>query len=93
MEQRVRARVVVSGVVQGVYFRGAAEDQARHLGLDGWVRNNPDATVEAVFEGAEYAVRAAVEWMSHGPSSAIVEDIQTRWEEPAGESGFRIIYS
>lgn len=88
MEQRVRAHVHVYGVVQGVWFRGSAEEQARHLQLDGWIRNCPDASVEAVFEGPDYAVRQAVEWMSHGPSSAIVEHINTDWEEPQGESGF-----
>ncbi len=88
MDQRVRARVTVWGVVQGVYFRGAAQEEARRLGLDGWVRNRPDGSVEAVFEGPGHAVREAVEWMSHGPSSAIVEHIQTEWEEPTGEQGF-----
>ncbi|HEY3317002.1 MAG TPA: acylphosphatase [Coriobacteriia bacterium] len=92
MDQRVRARVKVYGVVQGVYFRGAAQEEARHLGLDGWVSNRPDGSVEAVFEGPEYAVREAVEWMSHGPTSAIVEHIVTEWEEPTGETGFGLRY-
>jgi acylphosphatase len=90
MEQRVRAHVTVWGVVQGVYFRGAAQEEARHLGLDGWVRNQPDGSVEAVFEGPDFAVRQAVEWMSHGPSSAIVEHINTEWEEPENVAGFAL---
>jgi acylphosphatase len=92
MDHIVRARVVVSGVVQGVFFRGSAVDEARRLGLNGWVRNEPDGSVQAIFEGPENEVREAVEWMSHGPSSAIVEDIQIAWEEPRGEPGFHMAH-
>jgi acylphosphatase len=90
MERRVRAHVVVSGVVQGVFFRASAEETAGRLGLDGWVRNRPEGSVEAVFEGPEDRVREAVEWAAHGPPSAVVEDIQVSWEEAADESGFRM---
>lgn len=90
MSDIVRARVVVSGVVQGVFFRASARDQAGRLGLDGWVRNRPDGGVEAVFEGPADRVREAVEWMSHGPPSAVVEDIEVTREEPTSESGFSV---
>ncbi len=92
MGHTVRAHVVVSGVVQGVFFRASAREEAGRLGVDGWVRNRPDGAVEAVFEGSEERVREAVEWMSHGPSSAVVEDCQVSWEEPAGERGFSLRY-
>jgi acylphosphatase len=90
MERTVRAHVIVSGVVQGVFFRGTTQDEAGRLGLAGWVRNRPEGTVEAVFEGPEQLVREALEWASHGPRSAVVEDIQVEWEEPVGETGFRM---
>jgi acylphosphatase len=92
MERTVRAHVVVSGVVQGVYFRAATRDEAGRLSLDGWVRNRADGAVEAVFEGDEDRVREAVEWMSHGPPSAVVEDWQVGWETPTGETGFSLRY-
>lgn len=91
-ELTVRARVHVYGVVQGVWFRGSAQEQARHLGLSGWVRNLADSSVEMVFEGPEYAVRQAVEWASHGPTSALVEHIDFVWEDPEGEVGFDTRY-
>jgi acylphosphatase len=88
----VRARVRVDGVVQGVWFRGSTRDEAVRLGLDGWVRNQPDGSVEAVFEGPEQAVREAVEWASHGPPHAVVEDIDVTWEDPVDETGFSLRY-
>ena len=59
----VRARVVVWGVVQGVFFRGTCRRQALNHGLAGWVRNNPDGSVEAVFEGSAPDVEALIAWM------------------------------
>ncbi len=91
-EGDVRARVVVGGVVQGVFFRASARDEAARLGLSGWVRNLPGGDVEAAFEGPEGDVRAAIDWMSQGPPSAIVKHITTSWEEPKGEVGFRLRY-
>ena len=73
---RVRAHVVVSGRVQGVWFRESARRRAVELGVVGWVRNLPDSRVEAVFEGDEAAVRAAVDFMRDGPPHAHVGDVQ-----------------
>jgi acylphosphatase len=53
---RIRRRVVVHGRVQGVFFRGRTQEEARRTGIDGWVRNLPDGAVEAVFEGEAAAV-------------------------------------
>lgn len=86
----VRAHVIVRGVVQGVWFRGSTQDQAERLGLGGWVRNLPDGSVEAAFEGPEEAVREAVAWVGVGPRSAIVESVETEWETPVGERDFRM---
>jgi acylphosphatase len=85
-----RAHVWVSGVVQGVFFRGTTAEQARALGLDGWVRNLPDGRVEAVFQGDATNVGAAVEWVRHGPPRAIVESVETVFEPLGPEIGFRV---
>lgn len=83
-----RARVLVSGDVQGVFFRDSTRQQAERLGLAGWVRNLPDGRVEAVFEGPADAVRQAVEWCRTGPDNARVEDVSTQDEEAEGLTGF-----
>ena len=85
-----RARVVVSGSVQGVFFRTKTRDRARSLGVAGWIRNVPDGTVEAVFEGDDERVGSMVEWCRRGPSGASVEDVEVEWVEPEAEVGFSI---
>ncbi|MBI5562381.1 MAG: acylphosphatase [Deltaproteobacteria bacterium] len=76
----VRARLVISGVVQGVYFRANTAEVAERLGVCGWVRNNPDGTVEAVFEGGEEAVGKVIEWCRVGPPRARVDGVAVSWE-------------
>ena len=83
---RVRAHVTVSGRVQGVFFRAETQAMALKEGLSGWVRNLPDGTVEAVFEGEEEAVDRAVEWCRRGPRFARVNHIDVRWEDETGET-------
>ena len=83
-----RARVVVRGRVQGVFFRVETRERARSLGLSGWVRNTPDGSVEAVFEGDRERIESMLAWCRRGPSLARVDDVQTEWEEPVGEAGF-----
>lgn len=90
MSERVREHVWVSGVVQGVFFRGTTAEQARALGLDGWVRNLPDGRVEAVFQGDAGSVGAVVAWVRHGPPRAVVERVETTFEPPGDEVGFRV---
>jgi len=85
-----RARVIVQGSVQGVFFRAEARNRARSLGLAGWVRNVPDGTVEAVFEGEDEPVESMVEWCNRGPAGARVEDVDVDWSEPEGDEGFSI---
>jgi acylphosphatase len=84
-----RARVVVSGRVQGVGFRWAMLDRARSRDVAGWVRNRPDGSVEGVFEGPPDAVEALVAWTRRGPVGARVDDVTVELEAPVGESGFR----
>ena len=87
---QTRAHVLVRGRVQGVFFRSDTRDRARSLGLSGWVRNNPDGTVEAVFEGPSERVESMVRWCGRGPRDAQVAGVDVRWEEPSGEKGFSV---
>ena len=89
-DEVVRAHVVVSGRVQGVFFRDEAQRRARSVGVAGWVTNRPDGNVEAVFEGPREAVESMVRWCGHGPSGARVDDVQTTWGDPRGEEGFAV---
>jgi acylphosphatase len=86
----VRVRVVVSGRVQGVFFRASCADEARRRGVGGWVRNVPDGRVEAVFEGEEPQVAALVAWCGHGPSGARVDAVEVEAEEPIGTTSFGV---
>ena len=86
-----RARVRVRGRVQGVFFRAETRTRARSLGLAGWVRNCPDGSVEAIFEGDRERVQSMVDWTRRGPSGASVEHVDVAWEEPAGEKGFAVV--
>jgi acylphosphatase len=81
---------VVSGRVQGVFFRDTARRRAESAGVAGWVRNTPDGAVEAVFEGDPAAVEQMVEFCRRGPSRAEVTGIEVVEEEPEGLSGFEI---
>jgi acylphosphatase len=81
-------RVVISGRVQGVWFRGWTIEAAYHHGLDGWVRNRRDGTVEAVFAGADDQVEAMIQACRHGPSMARVLEVRRfDYDEPV-EPGF-----
>jgi len=82
-----RARLVVSGHVQGVAFRACTAEAARRLGLCGWVRNLPDGRVEAEAEGERAAVEALVAWCRRGPPAARVEALEAAWSEARGDLG------
>jgi acylphosphatase len=86
----VRKRVVVSGLVQGVFFRDTCQRMAADAGVAGWVRNRPDGTVEAVFEGPADRVEHLVSWAHRGPSQARVERVSVHQEAPQGLSIFTI---
>jgi acylphosphatase len=86
----VRKRVVVLGRVQGVYFRDTCRRVAAECRVAGWVRNLPDGTVEAVFEGEPDGVRQMVDWARRGPVPAQVDSVEVYDEEPEGISGFRL---
>jgi acylphosphatase len=88
----VRRRVVVSGLVQGVWFRDTCQQVAGEHGVGGWVRNRPDLTVEAAFEGPPAAVEAMVQWCHVGPPRARVSGVEVAEEEPQGEVTFRVLW-
>ena len=92
MDDRVRAHVVVRGVVQGVWFRAGTEREARLLGLEGWVRNAADGSVEGVFEGSRLTVEQMIDWCHIGPPHAIVDEVEVTWLPAEGEQGFRTRY-
>lgn len=80
--------VRITGRVQGVWYRGWTVDRARALGLDGWVRNRTDGSVEAVFQGSPEAVNRMVEACHDGPSAAHVTGVRAEGTPPLAESGF-----
>lgn len=86
----IRKRVIVHGRVQGVFFRDSTRRMAESRGVAGWVRNNPDGSVEAVFEGPDDAVEAMARFAREGPRGAMVERVDVGDEEPEGLTGFRI---
>ncbi|MGH3923499.1 MAG: acylphosphatase [Pseudonocardiaceae bacterium] len=86
-----RVRVVVSGQVQGVFFRVATRDVAERLHLTGWVRNRADGRVEAEFQGAPAAVERALEFCRRGPRQAHVSAVDVERVDPVpGEQRFEV---
>lgn len=87
----IRVRVVVTGRVQGVFFRDMCRDQARAEGVGGWVRNRSDGTVEAEFEGPRGAVDRLVTWCRSGPARARVDALDLEMVPTIGDQRFRIL--
>lgn len=85
-----RVGVVVRGRVQGVGYRYSCRNEAQRLRLVGWVRNEPDGTVRAEFEGSDDAVVAMVSWSRQGPDYARVTSVEVREIAPTGGSGFTV---
>ena len=81
-------RLIVHGRVQGVWYRGWTVDQAEALGLDGWVRNRCDGTVEMLVSGPETAVEALIARCQRGPSAAQVERVEVEATDEAPPPGF-----
>jgi len=90
MTDVIARKVRVFGRVQGVFFRQGAVNQARSLGVDGWVHNARDGSVEAHIKGEPGAVEQMVQWMRQGPSQARVEDITVEQVEPEDVTGFSV---
>ena len=85
-----RVHVQIRGRVQGVFFRAEARARAESLGVAGWVRNAPDGSVEAVFEGDDQRVDSMVDWCRRGPSGAQVDEVELQPQQPTGETGFSV---
>jgi acylphosphatase len=86
----IRSHVLVSGRVQGVFFRDTCRRLAEQYGVAGWVRNLPDGRVEAVFEGPADDVGRLVDWCRKGPRHAVVDHVEVQAEHPEGLPTFRI---
>lgn len=84
----VRRRVLVSGEVQGVFFRDTCRKRAADAGVAGSAVNRPDGRVEVVLEGDEAAVQSVIDWCHDGTPQARVTSVEVIEEQPVGESGF-----
>ena len=89
MSDTVRKRVIVSGRVQGVFYRETLRRLAKDKGVNGWARNTRDG-LEAVLDGPRPAVEELITWCRTGPPQAVVIHIQVDEEEPAGDEKFRV---
>lgn len=93
MAELVRAHVVISGRVQGVFFRMETLEEARKTGVSGWVKNKQNGTVEAVFEGKKALVDSVIQWCRQGPPVSRVDNVDIEWEPYTGKfTGFSIRY-
>ena len=92
MEQQ-RVHLLVSGKVQGVFFRQALKVIAKKNNVLGWVRNLTDKRVEAILEGDGKSVNSVIEWAKIGPANSHVDDIEINNEEFKNEfSTFEVLY-
>ncbi|MBC9957216.1 acylphosphatase [Yimella sp. cx-51] len=82
--------VRITGRVQGVFFRASCAEYARQLGVRGWVRNEPDGSVLAHFEGGWTSIEEILEWCRKGPRRADVEDVEVSKVAPIGAEGFDV---
>jgi acylphosphatase len=87
MEPKARAHLIVSGRVQGVFFRAETQKAATVFGVCGWVRNKRDGTVEAVVEGEKKDVTSLINWCKTGPPMSRVEKVDVSWQDYEGEFG------
>ncbi len=79
-----RLHAIIHGRVQGVFFRDSARSEARRLGVGGWVRNNPDGTVELEAVGARAVLDELHDWLETGPPAARVDRVESDWGEASG---------
>ncbi|MBU0457905.1 acylphosphatase [Patescibacteria group bacterium] len=84
--------IKIMGKVQGVFFRAHAQEKANELGVNGWVKNCSDGSVEIHVEGLDFAVKEFVEWSEHGPETAVVEFFEVEDAQEENLSMFEIKY-
>lgn len=70
--------ITINGKVQGIWFRANTKQKAEQLGITGWVKNIPNGSVEAIFEGEENCIKEMIDWCQHGPPQAKVENIEIK---------------
>jgi acylphosphatase len=80
-----RAELLITGRVQGVFYRASAQQEGMRLGLLGEVRNLPGGSVEAVVEGPRERIEEFIDWCKRGPPAAEVENVRVRWSKALGE--------
>jgi len=90
-QEKIRAHVFISGKVQGVGYRYSTVQQAKQLGVRGWVRNLPDRRVEAVFEGTQDIVKEMITWCRKGPSGSAVQEVKIEYEALENLQGFEVL--
>ena len=84
-EKKECLHAIVSGAVQGVYFRGTTQTRAQQLGLTGWVSNLVDGSVEVMAEGPHAALLALREFLRTGPPEAMVTEVREEWPTASGQ--------
>ncbi len=93
MSERLRAHIIVSGLVQGVFYRASAVDSACKLSVFGWVQNLGNGDVEIVAEGEKQNLERFIEWCKKGPTHASVSGVDVNWQKYSGEfNSFSVIY-
>lgn len=94
MNDVARARLIVRGRVQGVFYRQSTKEEARRLGIMGWVRNQNDGSVAVEAVGPRTAVEELIKWCHKGPPSARVDAVDVEWlsaEANDSGGGFHIV--
>lgn len=76
MENKIQIKIIVQGMVQGVFYRASTQKTAVQLGITGWVKNMPDRTVHALLQGESDAVSQMIAWCNKGPSGSRVDHVQ-----------------
>lgn len=83
-DDQVRVHLTIEGRVQGVFFRASTVQEAKRLGVKGWVKNCSDGSVEVVAEGRRKRIDEMIRWCHQGPARAQVLNVQQLWEEHQG---------
>ena len=93
MQENIRAHLMISGRVQGVFYRMETKSAADRIGVFGWVRNKRDGRVEVVVEGEKQKVEMLIQWCKTGPPAARVQDVDVAWEQhKGGFTSFEVTY-
>jgi acylphosphatase len=90
--EKVAVKLLISGRVQGVWYRGSTLEAAEAIGVTGWVRNLRDGRVEVFAEGPKSKVEELIAWCRHGPPFARVTEVEKHWREPEGFKDFQTRY-